>query len=270
MSLSINTNIAATKAGQYLASNHQNLQKSLDRLSSGKRITGPADDAGGLAVSMKLEHSINGMKGVATGISNGISLLQIQDGALDAASKLITRIGELRGMYDDVSKSSTDQALYNGELADLAAQLTSISGGTTFNGVDVFGGATDKNVQLDTSGSNSVTLTLTDLSAAADYTTLSGASDFGTAPSQTQITDALDYIAGLRAGNGGETKRLEYALASVNTQITNLTAANGRIVDVDIAQESANLARQQILVQASASMVAQANAANNVALQLLQ
>jgi flagellin len=270
MSLSINTNIAATRASQYLASNHQNLQKSLDRLSSGKRITGPADDAGGLAVSMKLEHSINGMKGVATGISNGISLLQIQDGALAAASNLITRIGELRGMYDDVSKSSTDQALYNGELADLAAQLASIGTGTTFNSVDVFSGDTDKDVQLDTSGSNAVTLTLTQISAAGAYTALSGASDFGTAPSQTQITAALDYIAGLRAGNGGETKRLEYALASVNTQITNLTTANGRIVDVDIATESANLARQQILVQASAAMVAQANAANNVALQLLQ
>jgi flagellin len=270
MSLSINTNIAATRASQYLASNHQNLQKSLDRLSSGKRITGPADDAGGLAVSMKLEHSINGMKGVATGISNGISLLQIQDGALAAASNLITRIGELRGMYDDVSKSSTDQALYNGELADLAAQLASIGTGTTFNSVDVFSGDTDKDVQLDTSGSNAVTLTLTQISAAGAYTALSGASDFGTAPSQTQITAALDYVAGLRAGNGGETKRLEYALASVNTQITNLTAANGRIVDVDIAQESANLAKQQILVQASASMVAQANSANNVALQLLQ
>ena len=173
-------------------------------------------------------------------------------------------------MYDDVSKSSTDQGLYNAELADLASQLDTISSSTTFNSVDLFGGATDKDVQLDTSGSNAVTLTLTDISSAGAYTALSGASDFNTAPSQTQITTALDYVAGLRAGNGGEVKRLEYALASVNTQITNLTAANGRIVDVDIATESANLARQQILVQASAAMVAQANAANNVALQLLQ
>ena len=277
MSLTINTNIAATRASKYLASNHQNLQKSLDRLSSGKRITGPADDAGGLAVSMKLEHAINGLKGVATGISNGISLLQIQDGALETIGSIISRIGELRSMYDDVSKSSTDQTLYDNELDDLAGQLRTFSAtnGTTFNGVDLFSGDTSTNVQLDTSGSNSVSLTLTDLSSEASYTALSGtaggaARTFATDASQTAITAGLNKIAELRAGNGGEAKRLQFALADVNSQIANLTAANGRIVDVDIAAESANLAKQQILVQASAAMVAQANTANNVALMLLQ
>jgi len=275
MSLSINTNIAATRASQYLASNHQNLQKSLDRLSSGKRITGPADDAGGLAVSMKLEHSINGLKGVANGISNGISLLQVQDGVFQSMGDIVTRIGELKSMYDDVSKSSTDQALYDSELADLAGQIGSMAA-TTFNSVDLFagelGGADALEVQLDTSGSNSMEISDTEVDATGTaLKTIIDGTTFGTGGITTaNITAAIDYVAGLRAGNGGETKRLEYALASVNTQITNLTAANGRIVDVDIATESANLARQQILVQASASMVAQANSANNVALQLLQ
>jgi len=275
MSLSINTNIAATKASQYLASNHQNLQKSLDRLSSGKRITGPADDAGGLAVSMKLEHSINGLKGVANGISNGISLLQVQDGVFQSMGDIVTRIGELKSMYDDVSKSSTDKALYDSELADLAGQIGSMAA-TTFNSVDLFagelGGADALEVQLDTSGSNSMEISDTEVDAAGTaLKTIIDGTTFGTGGITTaNITAAIDYVAGLRAGNGGETKRLEYALASVNTQITNLTAANGRIVDVDIATESANLARHQILVQASASMVAQANSANNVALQLLQ
>jgi len=275
MSLSINTNIAATRASQYLASNHQNLQKSLDRLSSGKRITGPADDAGGLAVSMKLEHSINGLKGVANGISNGISLLQVQDGVFQSMGDIVTRIGELKSMYDDVSKSSTDKALYDSELADLAGQIGSMAA-TTFNSVDLFagelGGADALEVQLDTSGSNSMEISDTEVDAAGTaLKTIIDGTTFGTGGITTaNITAAIDYVAGLRAGNGGETKRLEYALASVNTQITNLTAANGRIVDVDIATESANLARQQILVQASASMVAQANVANNVALQLLQ
>jgi flagellin len=275
MSLSINTNIAATRASQYLASNHQNLQKSLDRLSSGKRITGPADDAGGLAVSMKLEHSINGLKGVANGISNGISLLQVQDGVFQSMGDIVTRIGELKSMYDDVSKSSTDKALYDSELADLAGQIGSMAA-TTFNSVDLFagelGGADALEVQLDTSGSNSMEISDTEVDAAGTaLKTIIDGTTFGTGGITTaNITAAIDYVAGLRAGNGGETKRLEYALASVNTQITNLTAANGRIIDVDIATESANLARQQILVQASASMVAQANVANNVALQLLQ
>jgi flagellin len=278
MSLSINTNIAATRASQYLASNHQNLQKSLDRLSSGKRITGPADDAGGLAVSMKLEHSINGLKGVANGISNGISVLQVQDGVLQSVADMVTRIGELKSMYDDVSKSSSDKDLYDNELQDLGAQITQIVTNTKLNDVvliDVAGSADAKTVQLDTSGSNSMTITDDNFLAGAGMAklvlaTASFDSTAAGAVATSDITAALNEVAALRAGNGGEVKRLEYALASVNTQITNLTAANGRIVDVDIATESANLARQQILVQASASMVAQANVANNVALQLLQ
>ena len=231
----------------------------------------------GLAVSMKLEHAINGLKGVATGISNGISLLQIQDGALETIGSIISRIGELRSMYDDVSKSSTDQTLYDNELDDLAGQLRTFSAanGTTFNGVDLFSGDTSTNVQLDTSGSNSVSLTLTDLSSETSFTALSGttggaARTFATDASQTEITAGLNKIAELSAGNGGEANSLQFALADVNSQIANLTAANGRIVDVDIAAESANLAKQQILVQASAAMVAQANTANNVALVLLQ
>ena len=278
MSLTINTNIAATRASKYLASNHQNLQKSLDRLSSGKRITGPADDAGGLAVSMKLQFSIDGLKGVANGISNGISILQVQDGVLQSVGEMVSRIGELKSMYDDVSKSSTDQDLYDNELTDLGAQITQVVTNTKFNGValiDVAGTAATKTVQLDTSGSNSMDITDTNFLTGAGMAKLVAAaasfdSTAGGAVSNTDITNALNEVAALRAGNGGEAKRLQFALADANSQIANLTAANGRIIDVDIAAESANLARQQILVQASAAMVAQANSANNVALTLLQ
>ena len=275
--------MAATRASQYLAANHQNLQKSLDRLSSGKRITNPSDDAGGLAVSMKMEHSINGLKGVANNISNAISLLQVQDGAMSTVADIITRIGELQGMYSDVTKNTDDKATYDTELTDLKAQITTITGttGTLFNGVNVFGGTYDPSdatvgleVSLDTSGSSKLEIKDTDIAADTNLAVLMGATknSFGgaTALTAAEIADALEEVAGHRAENGGQAKRLEYALADVENQITNLTAANGRIMDVDIATESATLARHQILVQASAAMVAQANSANNVALQLLQ
>jgi len=275
--------MAATRASQYLAANHQNLQKSLDRLSSGKRITNPSDDAGGLAVSMKMEHSINGLKGVANNISNAISLLQVQDGAMSTVADIITRIGELQGMYSDVTKNNDDKATYDTELTDLKAQITAITGttGTLFNGVNVFGGTYDPSdatvgleVSLDTSGSSKLEIKDTDIAADTNLAVLMGATknSFGgaTALTAAEIADALEEVAGHRAVNGGQAKRLEYALADVENQITNLTAANGRIMDVDIATESAALARHQILVQASAAMVAQANSANNVALQLLQ
>ena len=337
MTLSINTNIAATRASKYLATNHQNLQKSLDRLSSGKRITQPSDDAGGLAVSMKLEHSINGLKGASSNISNGISLLQVQDGVLKSAADIVSRMGELKSMSSDVTKNSSDIDTYNSEFGDLQKQLFDLSA-TKFNGIGVFSnaaafktdagavqaGATlslDVNGQtidihqssflsaltvefdndvaagvgvIDSATINSDNIDWSETQTGIDHVTTDGdGTGFVNEDdavdrvrtiavntdanrlnlddlSQEIFTHFLENVATLRATNGGQAKRLEYAQADVETQITNLTAANGRIMDVDIATESAALAKHQILVQASASMVAQANSANNVALQLLQ
>ena len=277
MSLTINTNIAATRASKHLASNHQSLQKSLDRLSSGKRITDPADDAGGLAVSMKLEHSINGLKGVASGIANGISILQVMDGVLASAGEIVSRIGELKSMYSDVSKNTTDQATYQSEVESLYDQITSLATNSKFNGITLFdggaaGGGADKTVNLDIDGTTTLVITSTDFTGLTNIAAgIAAKTDFSdVAHDPDKISLALGEVATLRATLGGEINRLQYALADVNTQVTNITAANGRIMDVDIAAESANLAKQQILVQASAAMVAQANSANNVALTLLQ
>ena len=271
MTLSINTNIAATRASKYLAANHQNLQKSLDRLSSGRRITTASDDAGGLAVSMKLEHSINGLKGTANGISNGISMLQVMDGVLASAADIMSRLGELKSMHSDVTKSTTDQESYDNEFKDLLSQLNTMRASTDFNGIVLFNSAGTKQVNLDASGSSKLSIDDTNfMTQSAVGSIYSAGSLDHNGVTAAKITSALGEIATLRAKNGGQVKRLEYALADANNQITNLTAANGRIMDVDIAEESAALARHQILVQASASMVAQANSANNVALQLLQ
>ena len=276
MGISINTNVAATRAGLYLATNHANLQKSLDRLSSGRRITEPADDAGGLAVSMKLEHTGKVLQGVANNISNAISLMQVQDSALDSIGKIVSRIGELQGMYNDVTKSTADKALYDSEFTDLKAQITAIASNTVFNGIDVFGGAGTLEVFLNedqSTAGGSLTITDVDVDAATDMTALladTSLADIPTDETAGDISQTLEEVAGHRATNGGEVRRLQYALANVQSQITNLSAANGRIVDVDIAAESSNLAKQQVLVQASAAMTAQANVANDVALMLLQ
>jgi flagellin len=231
---------------------------------------------------MKLEHSINGLKGVATGISNGISVLQVMDGVLASAGEIVSRIGELKSMYEDVTKNTADGDTYESEASALISQLSSLATNSKFNGITLFdggaaGGGTDKTVNLDIDGAT--TLTITSHNFATDGTnaaktsamvTAAGTDLSVTAFDADEISTALGEIAALRATNGGEVNRLQFALADVNTQVTNMTAANGRIMDVDIAAESANLARQQILVQASAAMVAQANTANNVALTLLQ
>ena len=320
MGISINTNVAATRAGMYLASNHANLQKSLDRLSSGKRITEPADDAGGLAVSMKLEHVSKVLTGASHNISNAISFLQVQDGILDSAGKIVTRMGELQGMATDITKNSSDIDNYEAEFHDLRAQLYDLTQ-TEFNGIRLFGdwqadvavparsgtafGAAETlSVIISEDGTTSVLIERAILGGALQVNQATGAATNasvmgtagaditglirdpafadtlsildpndpggGTAFTAASFTQALENIATLRATNGGQVQRLMYAQANVDTQVSNLIAANGRIVDVDIAQESSNLAKQQVLVQASAAMTAQANIANDVALMLLQ
>jgi len=280
MGISINTNVAASRAGMYLKSNHANLQKSLDRLSSGRRITEPADDAGGLAVSMKLEHTAKVLQGVSNNISNAISLMQVQDGALKSVADIVSRIGELQGMYNDPTKSSSDKDAYDAEFTDLKAQINAIEANTKFNDIDVFGASTGDVMKVSLNenlGKTTATDFLdmnddsvvagTDIAALIGFASLANTAAKGTAGN---VSDALEEVAGRRATNGGQVRQLQYALANAQTQITNLTAANGRIVDVDIAAESANLARQQVLTQASAAMTAQANTSNDVALMLLQ
>ena len=138
MGISINTNIAASRASHFLASNHANLQKSLDRLSSGRRITEPADDAGGLAVAMKLNHSIQGLSGASKNIGNAISFLQVQDGILASAGDIVSRMGELQSMSSDVMKNTTDIDNYEAEFNDLRSQLNELTK-SKFNGIQLFG-----------------------------------------------------------------------------------------------------------------------------------
>jgi len=275
MGISINTNVASSRASNYLAANHANLQKSLDRLSSGRRITQPADDAGGLAVSMKLEHTGKVLRATTHNLANAVSLLQTQDGVLKSIGDIVSRMGELRAMHADVTKNSTDKGNYNSEFRDLAGQIAQLRT-TKFNGKSLFDNTSGLSVVLDEFGTNKFNIhqaaVKVDLDAETSLNISSTVASTASVAGNTyeDYTDALEAIAELRATNGGQVRRLNYQLANLETQITNLSAANGRIMDVDIAQESANLARQQVLVQASAAMTAQANTSNDVALMLLQ
>jgi flagellin len=327
MALTINTNAAASTASYYLSKNNTALQKSLTRLSSGSRINKPADDAGGLAVSMKLNASISRLKGVNNNIQNAISFLEVQDGVLQGSAGIVTRMGELKALSQDVLKNDSDIANYNAEFKNLQVQLYQISQ-ETFNGVSlfsttttstggtstIFGGTAvqdntvsifttergssgslvsinkasmlsavtfDANAAAGADRTNSVAWATTGLTGAfvsegaaysADFSFASVTSanakelaDVGT----SFFTKALENIATLRAENGGSTSRLNFSLEHANRTQTNLEAANGRIVDTDLAAESTQLAKFNILVQASASMLAQANVAPQTALMLL-
>jgi len=265
MPLYINTNTSATQAAANLGSSNAMLQKSLARLSSGSKIVSTADDAGGLAVSMRLQAAIGRTDATSTNVANAVSFLQTQDGSLDTAGKVLQRISELKTLSTDVTKGTTDVANYNLEFTALKAQLTSLASGT-FNGISMFGGGT---LSVSTSEDGTQSLSITQANVATNVTTITAAGDLSSL-AVSDITTAITNVGTSRAQNGAETSRLGFAADVLSTSKTNLEAANSRIVDVDVAYESTRLAKNNILVQAGTSMLSQANASAQSALRLLQ
>ena len=263
--ISINTNSASSAAAYNLSNTNVNLQRSLNRLSSGSRINSSFDDAGGLAVSMKLSASIRRTEAAQANVNNAISLLETQDGVLKSADKVLSRMSELATLALDVTKSTDDADLYQTEYDSLASQLDSMTG-EQFNGIDLFGTDTLK-VTTSQDGSQTVGITQADL-ATDVFDEVDGLA-LTDAATLTTITTAIQNLATLRASNGSEQSRLTFAADMLAVNKTNLEAANGRITDVDIASESANLARLNILQQAGTAMLAQANQSNQSILRLL-
>jgi flagellin len=261
--ISINTNSAATSAGYNLSKSNTNLQRSLNRLSSGFRINSSFDDAGGLAVSMKLSASIRRTDSTATNVSNAISYLQTQDGILKTAGDVLTRMSELAMMSTDVTKSSDDIANYDLEYQSLADQITDMSA-QTFNDIALADGATTLVVVISEDGSQNLTLTAPDLAGIGTFGTLDGS-----VTELDAVDDAIVALGTARATNGANQSRLTFAGDMLAVNKTNLEAANSRIIDVDVASESTQLARFNILQQSGTAMLAQANQSSQSILRLL-
>ena len=290
--ITVNTNMVSSWAAYNLNNTNTNLQRSLARLSSGSRINSSFDDAGGLAVSMKLSAAIRRTEATQSNINNTIAMLQTQDGALKSAEKVLTRMSELIQLSGDVTKSTSDRSLYQTEYESLQSQMVDLVD-EEFNGVEMFtsGGwdstiATSGNtltVVLSQDGGQTATISQSDLGAVAYYVgTVSGGDLGGTlttdnifqnittaAAAITLVNEAIQNLASLRATNGSEQVRLTFAADMLAINKNNLQAANSQILDVDVAAESANLAKQNILQQAGTSMLAQANMSSQSVLRLL-
>ena len=269
MSVVINTNLAATMAANNLAYSNSMLQKSLNRLSSGSKIVTPADDAGGLAVSMKLQAAATRSGAAMTNIGNSISYLQTQDGALATTGNVLNRMSELKTLYSDPTKNSSDLANYDAEFTQLQQELTAVTG-EKFNSISLFG-TTSLTPAVSEDGQQSVTLAGQDLS---NTSTGIGALTASTVTSLSSIqlsdiTNAIQNVATMRATNGAEQSRLGFANDLLTTNKANLEAASSRITDVDVAAESTQLARWNILVQSGTAMLSQANQSSAAALKLL-
>ena len=329
MSLTVSNNSAVATANYHLGKNQKALQASIKKLASGKRIIGSNTDPGTLSVAMKLNAAVNRLAGARNNVQNGISFMEVQDGMLQTAGRIVNRMAELKGMASqDPMKSQQDIDSYDNEFEDLQLQLYQISQ-QTFNGSSLFAKFTTRTgttaaifrgtaaqehaISIHTSSDGSAgTIINIQKSALLSALTIdsglaggSGAADgnvrgagwtdanngaaaAGTASDITFATNnaanvlqlqdvsmgvfeqALSNVAFLRAQNGGGVSRLSFAGESLALQEANVRAAVGRIEDVDIAEESANLAKYSILTQAAAAMVAQANSSNDVALMLLR
>lgn len=272
MSVDIDTNMAAIMAANNLAASNAQLQTSITKLSSGSRIVTPADDAGGLAVSMKLSAAADRDSAVQSNIADTNSYLQTQDGAMQVAGQILDRISELKTLYADPTKNSSDLANYDAEFTQLQSELTAL-GNAQFNGVTLFGSTTlTVQVTQDQASGTSVTVAAANLSSTNGVSALTSSSltTLGsTSISLSTITTAIQNVAGMRANNGAVQNRLSFASQVLTTTQANLEAANSAIADVDVAQESTQLARYQVLVQAGASMLSQANQSSQIALKLL-
>jgi len=288
--ISINTNTASSLAAYNLGSTNVNLQKSLQRLSSGSRINNSIDDAGGLAVSMKLSSAIRRTEATQANVNNALSLLQTQDGVMKSAEKVVTRMAELVQLAADVTKSTTDTSLYQTEFQSLQSQLSSMLS-EKFNGVSLFNsGGNDATITTTNTltvvtaqdGGQTIGITQADLGSVAFYVgTGSAAALAGTAiatvfgsstgakDAVSSVTAAIQNLATLRATNGAEQQRMTFAADMLSINKVNLESANSRIADVDIATESSNLARFNILQQAGTVMLAQANQSTQSVLRLL-
>jgi len=267
----INTNTSAQNAAQLLGQSSSALSKSLARLSSGSKIVSPADDSAGLAVSMKLNAQISRTNAAQSNVGNAISLNQTQDGYLQKVNDALNRMSELSVLAQDVTKTTSDRTLYNQEFGTLQTYVKDVAT-KDFNGVSLFDGNT-LNVTSDSDG-NTFSNVGVNLQGNATYTTATGSSTSidTVAHAQSALTNvkaAINQLASDRANIGSNIESLSYYNDQLGSLSNNLSAAKSRITDVDVAQESTNYAKQNILVQSGTAMLAQANSMPQSVLRLL-
>ena len=292
MALDIQTNLASLQAQSNVARNTSALQSSYQKLSSGLRVNGAADDAAGLAISENMKAQIRSYTVAQRNAADGISMAQTAEGALGQIHDILGRMRELAMQGSNGTLGSTDQTNLNNEFRSLQDEIGRIQDSTQFNGIKLIastsGGTADPaSVSLQVglggnvgaTGSDTITVGFNamDLSAlvgtyAAGATT-GGADLTSTANAQTAlgtIDTAIQSVSTKRAAFGAAQNRLAYASNTIQTMSANMTAANGRIVDVDVASETAVMSKNQVLSQAGISVLAQANQIPQMAFGLLK
>ena len=272
MALRVNTNIFSMTAQKNLAVHSEQLQSSFSRLSSGLRIVSAADDPAGLGISERMRSEIRSLEMAQRNAQDGVSMVQTAEGALSEVNSNLVRMRELAIESANGTLTTADRASLDSEFAELLAELDRIATTTAFNGTSLLDTASNAvNIQTGVDAGQTITINLDDVQTTAlSIDTLDVASQANAVSSLLPIDVAIDSIVALRGQLGASQNRMSSAMRSIATSVENLAAAESRIRDVDVAAETARLTRNQILQQASASILAQANTQPQIALSLLQ
>ena len=276
MSLAINTNVSSINAQRLLNKSNQALSTTFSRLASGLRVNGAKDDAAGLTISTRMSAQIRGLNQAQRNANDAISLAQVAEGALDETTSALQRMRELAVQASNDTYTSADRATLQKEVTQLMAEVQRIATQTQFNSMNLLTGSFDnKSFQVGAFSGQAVSFSIGATSVEA--LGISGSNgpgvDVSTYGAQSTairaLDDAIASISEIRANLGAIQNRFDSTISNLANVSENLTASNSRIVDADIAEETAKLARNTILQQAGAAILAQANQQPQLALQLL-
>lgn len=277
MGLRINTNVASLNAQRNLMGTKINLDKSLEKLSSGFRINRAGDDAAGLAISESLRAQIRGLKQASRNAQDGISLVQVAEGGLNEISNILIRLRELGVQAASDTVGPVERQFLNVEYDQLVSEVQRLADGTEFNQTPLLNGTGAVfDIQVGTRNNPNIDRIVFDASK-ADATVaalginLTSVADKASAQnSLSAIDQAIISVSAMRADFGALQNRLQSTANALAVSNENLSAANSRIRDVDVAEETSELTRNNILLQAGTSVLAQANQSTAVALNLLK
>ena len=275
----INTNVNALTASNALTKNSRDMQLTMQRLSTGKRINGASDDAAGIAIATTMTAQINGLNAAVKNANDAMSMLQTADGALSETSSLVQRMRELAVLAINDTYSTTQKSAMNTEFTALASQITSIATNTQWNGMYILNGSGAASgtgtslytFQVGANTAQTVNVTITSMGLGALSLTTAGIGAAASATSALPDLDtALTVINTARATLGASINRLTHAVDNLSNVAQNATESRSKIADTDYAQATSDLARQQIIQQAGTAMLAQANQMPSMVLALLR
>ena len=267
----IGTNVAALRAANASTSAQMSLSKSIDRLSTGKRINSAADDAAGNAIATRMTSQIRGLNQAVRNANDGISLTQTAEGGMNEIVNMMQRMRELAVQSASGTLVAGDRTNLQAEVTALIAQVNDVATKTTFNGVSLLNTAGPVAIQTGSASGDTMNIALADVTATGlGINAITIATDTGAAAALTSLDTALNTITTAQANLGASQNRLQATVSSLVNRSTNLSEARSRIQDANFSEESTNLAKSQILSQASTAMLAQANQSQQGVLSLIR